>query len=1146
MNVFELGSSINGLGALALSTAMQTTVVILAAALLATTCFRRRPELRHATWITALVYVVLSPAVAFFIAQTGVAVWEIPLAYVEPQSEQSEPQRSPQATVPIQNEVEQSAPANADAFVNPSERIVERESLYATPSHPAPVETGTIEAVAPWYADWDAERVLCGAAYLIWITGSLLFGFRFLHGWRSVRSFRKNCRPLNSAEYASLLQAVAQKLGLRKTPPVATSTSIDIPVVTGIFRPIVLLPERMLETFSREQLHEMLLHEFAHVARRDLYVAFVQRLAGIVFWPHPFVHYLNRSLSQAREELCDNYVLEQCSPRSYARTLLAVAESCAGTRRPSTLPVDPAAQLALVTPHWNLEQRITGLLDESRSRATSAARIPAISSGLLLCTFGTVIAATRLEAVDEQRRPNDVAPQSAVSNPNATGTIDSSKVLIEGAGAPGSEDSNAIGVESARIREIGLLASENGDLSRTDLYGDPLPAGASTRLGTIRFRHPGWNKNVAFTSDAKILLSCADDNVIRYWETSTGKLLREIHVENQHVRAFRISLDGKTAATLGFVFVEEDRRNDRNIKLWDVATGKLQKTIRWYREQVVDCEEFEFLPDGRTIVTGNRNGVLRLFDLATGKEKLTHRSKKKMLNALAVSPDGNTIAFSNGGHLQLWKWLSGAKPVAVETRVGHITGLAFSPDGEMLAAAPDSRKVVQLLDVESRKLVRTLSCEPRPAMRVQELRFTPDGKSLLATDGIMGFRDGLSSVIQWDVESGELRHRFKTRPMYPRCLDISRNGRWLAAAGSNAGTAVWDLKTGARVAVDQVGHESSVSSIRFSPQSDFAVTASDDGTIRTWDVASGRPLQKIEHDYWVRALDLSPNGKWIASSSLDDTVRLWDASTGEELLKLPGHGRSGGKRAVAFLAKGTRLATWGGDMNLRIWELPSGKQLREHKIRPGGIRIPDSSIGERARYNTFEGLLGSIGPHGFSQDGATFCLKFKNVIYAYDVEGGAELQTIDSEFRIRAMAVSPDGKRLLTSGPAANPTVTKLANGGTRSSSAKPRAVRLFNLKNGSEIWKYDLPAGGMGPLAFSPDGEWMSAAVGLPVQKIFVWNVASQQQAHQIDVKDLRQRYYFRELSISLDNRKLALGTGDASVLIWDLPQLEANSSGR
>jgi WD40 repeat protein len=90
-------------------------------------------------------------------------------------------------------------------------------------------------------------------------------------------------------------------------------------------------------------------------------------------------------------------------------------------------------------------------------------------------------------------------------------------------------------------------------------------------------------------------------------------------------------------------------------------------------------------------------------------------------------------------------------------------------------------------------------------------------------------------------------------------------------------------------------------------------TASDDGTLRFWDVKTGRQLRSFAHRP-ADTGDISPDGRLAATSSQDNTVRVWDVETAEEKLRLPGHGDVGGYRAMRFSPGGDRLASWGDDM----------------------------------------------------------------------------------------------------------------------------------------------------------------------------------------------------------------------------------------
>ena len=83
-----------------------------------------------------------------------------------------------------------------------------------------------------------------------------------------------------------------------------------MPLAVGLLRPALVLPRKLAKDLGEQQLRAVVLHQTAHVAHGDLWVGLLERLAGLMFWWCPLVHRLNRRLSELREDICDNYVLQ--------------------------------------------------------------------------------------------------------------------------------------------------------------------------------------------------------------------------------------------------------------------------------------------------------------------------------------------------------------------------------------------------------------------------------------------------------------------------------------------------------------------------------------------------------------------------------------------------------------------------------------------------------------------------------------------------------------------------------------------------------------------------------------------------------------------------------------------------------------------
>ena len=123
-------------------------------------------------------------------------------------------------------------------------------------------------------------------------------------------------------------------------------------------------------------------------------------------------------------------------------------------------------------------------------------------------------------------------------------------------------------------------------------------------------------------------------------------------------------------------------------------------------------------------------------------------------------------------------------------------------------------------------------------------------------------------------------------------------------------------------------HTHWVQCVAFSPDGKKLATVSQDGTVKVWDVETGRELiHYAGHTDSVRGVAFSPDGKNIASGGADKEVRIWDSATGKDVQTLPGHTES--LTCVAYSPDGVWLATGGVDRKLRLYDVASGALKHE-------------------------------------------------------------------------------------------------------------------------------------------------------------------------------------------------------------------------
>ncbi len=220
-------------------------------------------------------------------------------------------------------------------------------------------------------------------AWLAWLTGSAVVLLRMAGGQFYRRKFSRAAQPLQSPEWTHLLKDARETLHLRGDVTLLQSPDDVMPMTWGWRRPVVLLPAEATQ-WSDQRRRVVLLHELAHVKRRDYLKQMVAQLVCALYWFNPLVWLAARQMCIEREAACDDLVLSGgCNASDYAGHLVEVSASFQRVPQMAAIAMARSSQL---------EGRIAAIVDASRNRrlrTSAAVAILALIAGIAVCLGGS-------------------------------------------------------------------------------------------------------------------------------------------------------------------------------------------------------------------------------------------------------------------------------------------------------------------------------------------------------------------------------------------------------------------------------------------------------------------------------------------------------------------------------------------------------------------------------------------------------------------------------------------------------------------------------------------------------------------------------------------------------------------------------------
>jgi len=337
---------------------------------------------------------------------------------------------------------------------------------------------------------------------------------------------------------------------------------------------------------------------------------------------------------------------------------------------------------------------------------------------------------------------------------------------------------------------------------------------------------------------------------------------------------------------------------------------------------------------------------------------------------------------------------------------------------------------------------------------VRELAFTPDGKAV--------FSGGYGAPIRmWEVATGkELRTFGSADDDYVR-LALSPDGRLVAGVPWRyvrvdrgwthqfQAPHLWDTQTGKEIGALGNGQDGAFEIVFSADGKVLATIGRDDKSVRIWDVATCKELQRIQGQ--ALSLAFSPDSKLLAIGTGDKVTRICDVATGKEFKQFPQ--LASGRHALAFTPDNKRLLI-AGAKEVSVFDIGEGKEV---------CKLPAG------------GRVNSLPPFLVAPDGQTALTAGQMLVQVWDVATGKELRRLDhgaaggAADRVMGMVFAPDGKRIATS--------------------ARGHGLWLWDPATGRQLARIDVGLTTTEILAFSPDGKTLAAGSDSVIR---LWDTAS------------------------------------------------------
>ncbi len=475
--------------------------------------------------------------------------------------------------------------------------------------------------------------------------------------------------------------------------------------------------------------------------------------------------------------------------------------------------------------------------------------------------------------------------------------------------------------------------------------------------------HTGWVRSLAISPDGSLLASGSTDRTVILWDLATGRQLHRLEGHGDFLGNIAFSPDGASLVSVS---------RDGTARLWDVATGAQRDGFSFTAPVSPQTGApfwltgVSYSPDGERIAVGSVSGSVYILDAASGRldRELKGHQGWVVIRGVSYSPDGSLLASASlDGSVRLWNPRSGADRGVLEQGGLQLLGMSWHPDGESLATSSDTAGSVTVWNALRRQVAQRAFLSQGA---ITALSYADSGATL-AAGGINGLVriHTLGEGIARSLNGGAPTHQYLAFLSDTRLaavsdsgavmvltvagqnmgesrqieglgglaltLDVSRDGRLLAAGDERGDIAIWDARS-FELQRTLRGLGGPVYALAFNRDGSriAAVTnqPADLPKVMVWDVASGDALATFSgHTAPITAIEMPAGAGLVASASSDGSLRIWEADSGEEVRSLVAPIEEGWYSSLAFSPDGTMMVTGSAGGRVEFWSAADGARL---------------------------------------------------------------------------------------------------------------------------------------------------------------------------------------------------------------------------